>query len=466
MLKLFNKHIKKFQKGENMEINNSLTPIHDFLIKNKEDCKVRCYMPGHKGYEHPLDITEIDGADSLYDADPFSNDRGIIGQSELIASRVYGTEQTLYSCGGSTLAIQTMLALAKSKGKGRDHVIAGRYSHRSFINTCILLGLIPSWVYPKEYMSCALSPSDIEKKITERTLAVFINSIDYYGGMNDIRAISEVCRKHDIPLLVDNAHGAYLRFTEADRHPISLGADMCADSAHKTLPVLTGGAYLHIGNKRFCDNAKETMSLFGSSSPSYLILDSLDRFNATVCEYPDHIKNLVVRIKELKRHISASGYILSESDDMRITFDCRAMFTTGQRFAYELDQFGVTAEYADDYKCVLLLGWHTSDQDFETLYMVFAEGVMQRTALFKLPKPPVMIKTTAASAPGVAYNKMKQTMKIEEAEGKICGSVIAPCPPGIPLLMPGEVITKEAIDVLMQSGVTKIDTTVGLRNIY
>lgn len=454
------------QKGAIMEMNDTLTPIHDFLIKNKQDCKVRCYMPGHKGYEHPLDITEIEGADSLFESDPFSDNRGIIGQSERIASRIFGTEQTLYSCAGSTLAIQTMLMLAKQKGKGRDHVIAGRYSHRSFINTCILLGLTPSWVYPDKYMSCDISPAGIEKKITERTLAVFINSIDYYGGMSDIAAISEVCKRHNIPLLVDNAHGAYLRFTETDRHPITLGADMCADSAHKTLPVLTGGAYLHIGNKKYCENAKEIMSLFGSSSPSYLILDSLDRFNATVCENPNRIKELVEKIKELKRHISSSGYILSESDDMRIVFDCPAMFTTGQRFAYELDQFGIACEYADDYKCVLLLGWHTSEQDFETMYMVFSEGVMERSALLRLPKPPVMIRTTAASSPSAAYGRMKQRVNIEDAEGKICGSVIAPCPPGIPLLMPGETVTREAIEILSSHGIEKIEITVGLRNIF
>ena len=449
-----------------MEGKNTLTPIHNFLLKNNEDCKVRCYMPGHKGYENSMDITETPGADSLYEADTLSPNRGIIAQSELIASRIYGTKKTLYSCSGSTLAIQTMLALAKAKGKGRDHVVAGRYSHRSFINACILLGLVPTWAYPKEYMSCDISTYEIKNRITDRTMAVFINSIDYYGNMSDIKAISELCKKHCIPLLVDNAHGAYLKFTDFDRHPITLGADMCADSAHKTLPVLTGGAYLHIGNERYCDSAKETMALFGTSSPSYLILDSLDRFNAAVCEKPDHIRNLVAKINELKSFIKSAGYVLSKSDDMRITFDCPAMFTTGQRFAYELDQFGVTCEYADTYRCVLLFGWHTTDQDLETLRMVFSKGAMQKPSLFNIPKPPPMFRTIMASPPAVAYGKMKQTMSIEKAEGKICGSVIAPCPPGVPLLMPGEAITREAVEILMEQGVKQIDVAMGIHNAF
>lgn len=224
-----------------MDISNLIeemtTPIHDFLVKSSESHTIRCYMPGHKGTEDPLDITEIDGADSLYDTDT-NGGKGIIAQSEKNASKLFGSKRTLYSSSGSTLAIQTMLTLANLRGNGKDHVIAGRYSHRSFINSCVLLGLIPSWVYPEEYLCAAVTPESIEAKINSRTLAVFINSIDYYGGMSNISAIAEVCHSHGIPLLVDNAHGAYLKFAPVDLHPMTLGADMCADSAHKTLPEI------------------------------------------------------------------------------------------------------------------------------------------------------------------------------------------------------------------------------------
>ena len=97
-------------------------PIHDFLVKNSESHTIRCYMPGHKGTEDPLDITEIDGADSLYDTDT-NGGKGIIAQSEKNASKLFGSKRTLYSCSGSTLAIQTMLTLAKLRGNSKDHVI-------------------------------------------------------------------------------------------------------------------------------------------------------------------------------------------------------------------------------------------------------------------------------------------------------------------------------------------------------
>lgn len=165
-----------------MQNEKSLTPIHDFLIKNSSARKTRCYMPGHKGLENPLDITEITGADSLYDTDA-SAVPGIIAQSEKNASKLFGTVRTLYSCGGSTLAIQTMLALAKQKSKGRDHIIAGRYSHRSFINSCILLGLVPSWVYPEKYLGADISADEIEK-----------NNRPYNGG---IYKFNRLLRRHE-----------------------------------------------------------------------------------------------------------------------------------------------------------------------------------------------------------------------------------------------------------------------------
>lgn len=447
-------------KPEKSDKKTSLCPIHDFLSENAEKRKIRCYMPGHKGRENPLDITEINGADSLYESDFFGSDPGIIAQSEKNASRLFGTVQTLYSCSGSTLAIQTMLALAKQKSRGKDHIIAGRYSHRSFISSCILLGLTPSWVYPQSYLGADISVWDIESKINDRTMAVFINSIDYYGGISDIKSIGELCRKHGIPLLVDNAHGAYLKFAVNDRHPITLGADMCADSAHKTLPVLTGGAYLHIGNKKYCENAKETMSLFGTSSPSYLILDSLDRCNRELLENPDRIKELCRKIAVLKCELAAIGHRITQSDDMRLVLDCRAMNSTGFKAAEILSEFGIECEYADEYKCVLLFGWSTSDEDLQTVLEVMRANTPPLFGCYSLPPQAEQIRTTSRIPPAKAYFQMKQKTELKNAVNKICGSIVAPCPPGVPLIMPGEIITKATADILARRGVKYVDTVI------
>ncbi len=446
--------------SEKSDKQSSLCPIHDFLTKNAQSHRIRCYMPGHKGVENPLDITEINGADSLYESDFFGSAPGIIAQSERNASRLFGTVQTLYSCSGSTLAIQTMLALAKQKSGGKDHIIAGRYSHRSFINTCILLGLTPSWVYPQSYLGADISVWDIESKINDRTMAVFINSVDYYGGRSDIKAISELCKKCRIPLLVDNAHGAYLKFTEKDRHPITLGADMCADSAHKTLPVLTGGAYLHIGNKKYCENAKETMSLFGTSSPSYLILDSLDRCNKELTEHPNAIKELCQKITVLKCELSAMGHHIAPSDDIRLVLDCRAMNSTGFKAAEILSEFGIECEYADEYKCVLLFGYSTSDEDIKTIREVLKANTPPLFACYSLPPQAEHIRAACSISPAKAFFKMKQRIELKYAVGKVCGTVVAPCPPGVPLIMPGEIISQAAADMLARRGVKYVETVI------
>ena len=403
------------------------TPIHDFLVKNSESHTIRCYMPGHKGTEDPLDITEIDGADSLYDTDT-NGGKGIIAQSEKNASKLFGSKRTLYSCSGSTLAIQTMLTLAKLRGNGKDHVIAGRYSHRSFINSCVLLGLIPSWIYPEEYLSAAVTPESIEAKINSRTLAVFINSIDYYGGMSNISAIAEVCHSHGIPLLVDNAHGAYLKFAPVDLHPMTLGADMCADSAHKTLPVLTGGAYLHIANEKYCAMAKEAMALTATSSPSYLILDSLDRCNRTIAEKPFHIAEICNKVTALKRHCADMGYVLSQSDYMKVTFDCAAVHSTGV--------------------------------DFETIKTVLRANTPRSVFVRNLPSPPVHIRTQTACSPAKAYFSGKVRLPVMMTVGKVCAGAVAPCPPGIPLIMPGEVVTIDAARALRDKGIADIPIVV------
>ena len=261
------------------------TPICDFINEYIDKNTVRFHMPGHKGKSflgfEKYDITEFTGADSLYDAN------GIIKESESNAAKLFGSEQTLYSCEGSSLCIRAMLYLAKMNSKS-NYVLAGRNAHSSFISACALNDLEVMWLFPSDkesYLSCNITEEALEKtleSVDNLPSCVYVTSPDYLGNVCDISALSRVCKKYGVPLLVDNAHGAYLRFLEKDLHPITRGADMCCDSAHKTLPVITGGAYLHISKNApslFKEQGKSALALFGSTSPSYLILASLDNAN-------------------------------------------------------------------------------------------------------------------------------------------------------------------------------------------
>ena len=267
------------------------TPICDFVQAYASARPVRMHMPGHKGRGplgfEALDITEIDGADELYAP------TGIIAESEANAARLFGA-RTFYSAEGSSLAIRAMLALAAAGGE-RPLVLAGRNAHRAFLSAAALLDMDVEWLHPapgEAYHSCRMTPGAVDAALTRldgRCRAVYVTSPDYLGHVADIAALAGVCHDHGALLLVDNAHGAYLKFLPGgSRHPIDLGADMCCDSAHKTLPAVTGAAYLHLRQGLDISPARvrEALVLFGSSSPSWLILQSLDACNRLLSARP------------------------------------------------------------------------------------------------------------------------------------------------------------------------------------
>ena len=254
------------------------TPIIDFLEKYSKNNPARFNMPAHKGkisgYEN--DITEIVDADNLYDAN------GIIDESEKNLSSLFNTNFSVYSTEGSSLSIRTMLALIKKIACERGEkqlVLATRNAHSSFLYGVALLDIDIEWLIEEKtcFFTTNIDEISVEEKLKsmdKMPTALFLTSPDYLGNIAPIDKIAKVCKKYGVLLAVDNAHGAYLNFLPNNIHPISLGADMCCDSAHKTLPTLTGGAYLHISktfNYFTKQDVKNAMKMFASTSPSYLI---------------------------------------------------------------------------------------------------------------------------------------------------------------------------------------------------
>ena len=176
-------------------------------------------------------------------------------------------------------------------------MLAGRNAHRAFVSAAALLGFDVEWLWPASgasYHSCTVTAGDVAAALDRlggRCRAVYLTSPDYLGHMPDIAGIAEVCHSRGALLLVDGAHGAYLRFLRPSRHPMDLGADLCCDSAHKTLPALTGAAYLHVRPGLGIDarRVKAALALFGSSSPSWLVLQSLDACNPYLEALPDRL---------------------------------------------------------------------------------------------------------------------------------------------------------------------------------
>lgn len=417
------------------------TPICNFLERYTNESRLRLHTPGHNG-EVPSDITEIYGADSLYHSDKSG---GIIGTSEALAAGVFGAKKTCYSCGGSTLAIQTALALLKARGC--KTIAASRYSHRSLVSAAALLKLDIKWLYPEEFLSANV-PYNVNGLCG--TDAVFITNIDYYGGTWKFV-------RPNMPVVIDNAHGTYLRFVDKRRfgteylHPLELGFPlMCIDSAHKTLPVLTGGAYLHFAQGEDFTNAKEMMAMFGSTSPSYLILESLDRFNATIAENVQLVNNACDAVIDLKQRLIESGIPIRKSDPLRITINARECGMSGFEFASALRVNGVECEMADENYVVLLFSATTTVEDCERAEM----GIM--LVSMSASKPLVQyphIKPIAEMPIYEAMFKPRKVIPLESAAGQICAGIDCPCPPGVPLIMPGELFDHNVINAMKLHGV-------------
>lgn len=414
-------------------------------------------MPGHKGKGclgvETLDITEIDGADELFAPG------GIIAESESNASRIFGAE-TLYSAGGSTLCIQAMLYLISQYAAERGtppRILAGRNAHKAFVNAAALLDIDIDWIFPRKgpYHSCAVTPQELENELRRsQPTAVYVTSPDYLGNILDIAGLAAVCRSFGVILAVDNAHGAYLKFLSKPLHPLECGADMCCDSAHKTFPVLTGGAYLHISRDapQFFENAKNAMALFGSTSPSYLILRSLDLCNAYLAgTYPEKLERIAQLLDTAKNVLMCHGWQISGDEPMKLTV-VSPDGADGRQLADMLRSSGIECEYADGEYVVLMPSSETDETELERVIESLGTNTIPYNGsyIFEYNCPPSgMTVREAVFSPC-------ETICSDEAVGRICASPVVSCPPAIPVVVSGEIITKQAVDVLRHYRITRI----------
>lgn len=436
------------------------TPICDFVREYTQRKGMRLHMPGHKGVsilgmEH-MDITEIAGADSLYEAE------GIIAESEAIASALFGC-RTFYSTEGSSQCIRAMLYLIQqyAKKSGKKMVIAaGRNAHKTFLTAVAMLDLDVQWLYPEEnasYLSCNLKAEELNlflEKAEEKPVAVYITCPDYLGNHINIDAFAKVCHKHGVLLAVDNAHGAYLRFFPESQHPIDLGADLCCDSAHKTFPVLTGGAYLHLSEKMDAavgKMAKNAMMLFGSTSPSYLILQSLDAANRYLEMYPKKLETCILKICELKEKLQQQGYSLYGNEPLKLTICAKPYGYTGTELADYLRRHNMEPEFADRDYLVLMLTPEISEDDLDKVGEI----------LCRLPQKERMEETAPKFTQGrkklsvrEAMFALSETLPIEASIGRVLAVPTVGCPPAVPILVCGEEITEEAIACFAYYGIT------------
>ncbi len=414
-------------------------------------------MPSHKGTLASSDITEISGADVLY------SPTGIIRESEAYCEELFGSARTVYSTEGSSLSVKAMLMLTLTLAKERCEkplILAGRNAHKSFLYAAALLDFDIEWLWGESLVECKITPDMLRLAIKSQKkvpTALYITSPDYLGNINDIKALSAVCREYGMLLLVDNAHGAYLKFLPEDMHPISQGADMCCDSAHKTLPSLTGGAYLHISKnapKELASRADEAMALFASTSPSYLILESLDRINSYIASgYKKKLQKFIKIADEAKRTLCSAGYTVIGDEPLKITLKAKEYGYTGRHIGEISEHCGYIPEFYDDDFIVFMLSPENTPAEIEGLCELLLKIPKKspiKDSLFSLPRP----KKTLS--PREAMFAPSELVSPDMSLGRILSSAVISCPPAVPIAMSGELISEEVVECFKYYGTKEI----------
>ncbi|MCR4755922.1 MAG: PLP-dependent transferase [Lachnospiraceae bacterium] len=481
---------------ENQIIVNCKSPIKDFVENYASSNFVRLHMPGHKGeYGYKEDITEISGAASLYE------EEGIIQESEKNVSVIFGTRRSFYGTEGSSQMIKAMcyMALIYSNGmkesvsRYKSTIIASRNAHRAFIHASMLLGFDIAWL-PSEaedykLCRCKVTPQGLasymekykESHRDQEIVGVFVTSPDYLGNILDIKGLAQVAHKFGTLLMVDNAHGAYFKFMNEDMHPISLGADMCADSAHKTLPVLTGGAYMHISENAplgLENMAKNAMLLFGSTSPSFMILKSLDEANLRIDveKYRDAAACIDLLKKRLVEEECFKKYCMGIAGDemLKLTLDFSNTSISTRWFADKLKKYGFEPEYVDvDFIVTMWTPYmdyvQVADSFYKAVGKILSTDLDEENAIDKsnvvkrfVDRNPGLRLST--KIPEVVY-KPYETMfmprykaKVEpDILGKIAASSVLQCPPAISPVVAGERISEDVLRTLRYYGIEYIE---------
>lgn len=435
------------------------TPICDFVRRYAASGTLRLHMPGHKGTGalgfEALDITEIDGADVLYSAE------GIIAESQQNAAFLFGSGKTFYSCEGSSLSIRAMLCLARLwSGEERPLILAARNAHKAFLSAATLLDLDVEWLSAESgsLLECRVDGKTLEKKLAameKKPTAVYITSPNYLGNTAPIAELADVAHRFGALLLVDNAHGAYLRFLPTSRHPLDLGADMCADSAHKTLGALTPGAYLHISKnapEELCAQAMRAMELFATTSPSYLLLQSLDALNAELAgDFRARTAKCCECVASLKETLAAQGFALRGDEELKVTLAPKSYGYTGGEVAQYLRENGIECEFADPDFVVLMFTAALKAEEIGRIGEVLGR-LSRREAIDDAPPSPPQPKR-AMRIREAMFTK-SEVLPIGDCLGRVLAEANVSCPPAVPIVVVGEIIDEAAQRALRYYGVT------------
>ncbi|MEH1938493.1 MAG: aminotransferase class I/II-fold pyridoxal phosphate-dependent enzyme [Nostoc sp.] len=465
-------------------LNQNQTPLLDALKACADHPHAPFYTPGHKrgvGISQPLadllgkavfraDLTELADLDHLFAP------QGVIREAQQLAAEAFGASQTWFLVNGSTCGIEA--AILATCGTG-DKIILPRNVHSSAIAGLILSGAIPIFLNP-EYnpvldIAHSITPNTVQSALQQHPDAKAVLTVypTYYGVCGDLSAIASITHQYNIPLLVDEAHGAHFAFhPELPTPALAAGADLTVQSIHKVLGAMTQASMLHIqGNRIDGDRISKALQLVQSTSPSYLLLASLDAARQQMAlhgkmlmsrtlQLADEARTRIGQIPglsvlEMPRLGGFPGFVAL--DKTRLTVTVSGLGLTGFEADEILDEkFAVTAEFASLQHLTFIISLGNTPSDIEQLVQGFTTLAKEYRRTNLTVKSHIwqnlftMQCHALCCSPREAFFADSEILPLTQTNKRICAEIICPYPPGIPVLMPGEVITKSVLNYLQQ----------------
>ncbi|MBR3174037.1 MAG: aminotransferase class I/II-fold pyridoxal phosphate-dependent enzyme [Eubacterium sp.] len=440
--------------------------LKEKLIEYSKSGIYPMHMPGHKRNAgsfsdvEKIDFTEVEGLDNLHDPE------GILKESMDDASKFLGTDKTYFMVNGSTSGV---LAAIQSATEIGDNIIIGRNCHKSVYNAVEIRNLKPIYIYPESVgvFDGGYNPEELETLLKESAAkTVVITSPTYEGVVSNIKELVKVAHKNGAILIVDSAHGAHFLLDGFPNPAYKEGADIVIESVHKTLPALTQTAVIHVmGDRVDKEKLERALSTYQTSSPSYIFMASIDESYKIVREAGDQkAEELLKTLEELRANVNNTGKIFVHGKELvgangvydydlgKIVIDLSKTDLTGIELQKTLrEKYKFETEMANN-QYVIAMTSIADDlekvKEFGEALVEIAEGLEVSS---KEDTEQTDVKNEVKYSPYEAINKEVEVVDLKDAKGRVAGDYIYKYPPGIPLVVPGEIISENLIKEVEKS---------------
>ena len=450
---------------------NLKMPLVEAMLKYKEENIYPFHTPGHKGGRGmesllrnelgesvKVDVSLMSELDDIHEPETY------IKEAQALAAQTYGSDACFWAVNGTSQAIHAMLMTALKPG---EKVLLPRNAHRSVAGGLILGGIEATFMQP-DYCEAFGINFQVQPQAVEAALdkdasikAVLLTSPNYYGVAADVEAIAKICHDRNVVLLVDEAHGPHLGFSDLlPKSALQCGADACAQSTHKIVGAMTQCSMLHVQGQRLdVTRAADMMSVLTTTSPNYLLMASLDAARAQLqVRGKEMAEDAVMAANKLRALCSkyAGLKLLSEADCGGLKLDTAKVTVNFAEWGYTgieagdlFRKAGIAVELVDAQNVLFLVTYADVTSDYEAA-LAKIDTVLKNMEANKRDKAQAVAArnvpaTTMAMPLREVFYGEKEALPLEESVGKICGEQVSFYPPGIPVLLPGEIITEEII---------------------